>query len=137
MLALLRKLLLQPRCARERLISLKEGRCHAVVTVERWTGAPVGDCQPPLVEQLLADRGRVEPRPAVEPHEPFALRARQRGIRQRRRHAARRGRLSVAVAQRKAQSGKRRALFESADPVLELEGILPSGVLVLESQSLY
>ena len=73
LLELLQQLLLQPRGCRERLVSLNEGRRDAVVTVERWTGAPVGQREPPLVEQLLTDRERVEPSPAIDPHQPLAL----------------------------------------------------------------
>src|SRR5262249_33373127 len=110
LVALVRQLLLQPRGRRERLVSLNKGRRDAVVTVERRTGAPVGQREPPLVEQLLTDRERVEPSPPLDPHQPLALRTGERRLCERCRHAAGRRRLSVAVAQRKAQSSKRGAV---------------------------
>src|SRR5262249_50018569 len=137
LVALVRQLLLQPRGRRERLVSLNKGRRDAVVTVERRTGAPVGHREPPLADHPPPDRERAGPSPPPDPHQPLALRTGERRLCERCRHAAGRRRLSVAVAQRKAQSSKRGALFKRADPVLELDRLRPSGLRFLQSQALY
>ena len=128
------ELFLQPGGCREGFVPLDEHGCHPVVAVEGGTGAPVGQRKSPFVEQLLTDRERVESPPAVDPHQPLALRTGQRGFGERCRHTADRRRVSVAVAQREAQGGERRALFEGADHVLELERLPSGGVFFLQPQ---
>ena len=68
----------------ERLVPLDEHRCDAVVAVERRAGASVGQREPPLVEQLLADRD--------------ASSRRQRSIRISRSHSERASEASVSGA---------------------------------------